>query len=114
MNLGLMFTSKLAAKILKARKDKGLTQDQVSSMMGVSSQTVSNWESARSIPSIDTLFKYAELTSKKMTWFFEYEEEEEEDRVKTLSNYFNSLNQSGQNLLINYAQDLSSLSKYLK
>lgn len=37
---------------LLRRRSKGLTQDQIASALGVSAQTISNWEKARSVPSL--------------------------------------------------------------
>jgi transcriptional regulator with XRE-family HTH domain len=37
---------------LLRRKELGLTQDQIADALGVSGQTVSNWENARSVPTL--------------------------------------------------------------
>lgn len=43
----------VAAKLVKLRHHKGLSQQQVAEMLGVSRQTISNWESAQGAPALD-------------------------------------------------------------
>ena len=50
----------IAENIRAYRKSHNLTQRQLAEKIGVSHQTVSGWESARSMPDIDTLIKISE------------------------------------------------------
>lgn len=47
-------------RVKKVRKSMKLTQVQFSKMLGVSKQTVSNWENDEAVPGIDLLKKIAE------------------------------------------------------
>ncbi len=51
----------LGNRIMKNRKAKGLTQDQLAEQLGVTPQAVSKWENDLSCPDITTLPKLAEL-----------------------------------------------------
>ncbi len=48
VNLRLSFSQ----WFLLRRREKGLTQDDIATALGVSGQTVSNWERSRSIPTL--------------------------------------------------------------
>ncbi len=51
----------LSDKIIKLRKKKGWSQEELADMMGVSRQAVSKWESAQAVPDIDKILKLSEL-----------------------------------------------------
>lgn len=51
----------LGQGIRKARRDKGMTQEQLASALYVSRQTVSSWENDRSEPDYETLMRIMEL-----------------------------------------------------
>ena len=46
---------KLADRILELRKQKGLSQEQLADILGVSRQAVSKWESEQSVPDMDKI-----------------------------------------------------------
>ncbi len=48
-------------KIKKARTDAGLTQEQVAEALGVSRQTLSNWENQKTYPDIVSVVKMSDL-----------------------------------------------------
>lgn len=50
----------LKENIKKYRRIKGYTQQELADVMGVSLQTVSNWESGRFIPNVKNLHLIAE------------------------------------------------------
>lgn len=53
--------STVARHIKKQRIQKGMTQDSLAGQLFVTRQTVSNWETGRSQPDIDTLVRIAEV-----------------------------------------------------
>ena len=50
----------IGSKIKAARIEKKLTQEQVAELLGVSRQTISNWENAKSYPDIISVIKMSE------------------------------------------------------
>ena len=53
----------IGEKLKKARNDNGLTQEQVAAEIGVSRQSVSNWENNRAYPDIVSVIKLSDLYS---------------------------------------------------
>ena len=53
----------IGSKLKKARTEKGFTQEQTADALGVSRQTVSNWENNRSYPDIISVIKMSEIYS---------------------------------------------------
>lgn len=60
----------LVLRLVKARKDAGLTQTEVAQMMGVSQPTVSEFERCLGDdgPRIATIQRYARAVDMKITW----------------------------------------------
>ena len=50
----------IGCKIKEARIEKKLTQEQVAELLGVSRQTISNWENEKSYPDIISVIKMSE------------------------------------------------------
>ena len=50
----------IGSKIKAARLDKKLTQEQVAEILGVSRQTISNWENEKSYPDIISVIKMSD------------------------------------------------------
>ena len=50
----------IGCKIKAARIEKKLTQEQVAELLGVSRQTISNWENEKSYPDIISVIKMSE------------------------------------------------------
>lgn len=48
-------------KLKKARHEKGITQEQAAEFLGVSRQTISNWENNKSYPDIISVIKMSDL-----------------------------------------------------
>ena len=42
----------IGSKLKNARNEKGITQEQAAELLGVSRQTISNWENNKSYPDI--------------------------------------------------------------
>lgn len=69
-----MFT--LGDNIRRARKKMGLTQEEVASVIGVTSQAVSRWESGSGMPDITLLVPLAQTLSISLDSLFGYEPQE--------------------------------------
>ena len=59
-------TQNLGEKIRQARREKGLTQEQLAQALFVSRQTVSNWENGKTEPDYQTLMKLSELLGQEI------------------------------------------------
>lgn len=51
----------LAEKIMKLRKEKGWSQEELAMQLNVSRQSVSKWESSASIPDLDRILKLSQI-----------------------------------------------------
>lgn len=47
----------LGEKIIKIRKDNGISQDDLAALLNVTRQTISNWENSKNYPDIETLIQ---------------------------------------------------------
>ena len=75
----------IGSKIKAARLEKKLTQEQVAEILGVSRQTISNWENEKSYPDIISVIKMSECYDvsldyllkgeQKMKSYYDYLEE---------------------------------------
>ena len=52
---------KIENKLLKLRKEKGLSQEEVADLLNVSRQTISKWETGQSTPDFDKIIPLCEL-----------------------------------------------------
>lgn len=58
-----MNVEKIGKLIMTARKEAGLTQEQLAERIGVSVQAVSKWENGKNLPDIENLVCIAEITN---------------------------------------------------
>jgi transcriptional regulator with XRE-family HTH domain len=61
----------LGERLEKARKDRGLKQEDMAAILGVSPATVSNWENGARMPrqgQIELVHRWAEETDVDETW----------------------------------------------
>lgn len=65
-------------KLEELRKDKGLNQDELASILRVSRQTISSLENGRYNPSLILAFKIASFFNKSIEEIFIYKEEDNE------------------------------------
>lgn len=68
---------------LGARDGKGFTQQELASLLKVTSITLSRWETGNRNPSFEVLKKFANEVEKPMAYFFE-EETQESDSLHAL------------------------------
>jgi putative transcriptional regulator len=61
-------------KVRELRKQKGLTQEQLAEIIGVSRQTINAIEKEKFDPSLPTAFKMAELFEMSIENFFLFDE----------------------------------------
>ncbi len=67
----------LAEKIIKLRKQKGWSQEELALRIGVSRQSVSKWESMSSFPDLDKIIKLSELFGVSTDYLLKDDVEEE-------------------------------------
>ena len=65
----------LGGRVKELRKLRGLSQDQLSEMVGIESKHLSRIEVGRGFPSLDTLEKIAESLHVELKDFFEFSHE---------------------------------------
>ena len=53
----------IGSKLRTARNEKGITQEQAAELLGVSRQTISNWENNKSYPDIISVIKMSDIFS---------------------------------------------------
>ena len=53
----------IGSKLRSARNERGITQEQAAELLGVSRQTISNWENNRSYPDIISVIKMSDFYS---------------------------------------------------
>ena len=74
----------LAEKIIKMRKLKGWSQEDLAMHMSVSRQSVSKWESMASVPDLDKIIKLSEIFGVSTDYLLK-DEIEEDEGIKFLS-----------------------------
>lgn len=94
----------IGKKIKEARARADLTQEQAAEALGVSRQTVSNWENSKSYPDIVSVVKMSDLYSISLDCLLKDKEED-----NTMSNYLDYLEES-----TNVVKSKRNLSKLLQ
>ena len=72
----------IGSKIKAARLDKKLTQEQVAEILGVSRQTISNWENEKSYPDIISVIKMSDCYEVSLDYLLKGEQ-----KMKTYYDY---------------------------
>ena len=72
----------IGSKIKAARLEKKLTQEQVAELLGVSRQTISNWENEKSYPDIISVIKMSECYDVSLDYLLKGEQ-----KMKTYYDY---------------------------
>ena len=78
----------IGMKMKKARINAGLTQEQVAESLGVSRQTISNWENDKTYPDIISVIKISDLYSVSLDHLLKERSE------SSMSNYMEYLEES--------------------
>ena len=98
----------LGDNIRKARKKMGLTQEEVASVIGVTSQAVSRWESGSGMPDISLLVPLAQTLSVSIDSIFGYEQQERSETTYIeLSRKFEDIEKKASSPLEDVERDLS-------
>lgn len=79
-----MEQEKIGKLIASKRKEKGLTQEQLAEMLGVTNKAVSKWENGRSMPDVAILQELCKILGITVTTLLNGEENKEEELVLTL------------------------------
>ena len=56
-----MDKNEFSERLLKLRREKGLSQKELGDLLGVSNKAISKWENGESMPKTETMLKLAEL-----------------------------------------------------
>ena len=67
----------IGSKIKAARLEKKLTQEQVAELLGVSRQTISNWENEKSYPDIISVIKMSDYYEASLDYLLKGEQKNE-------------------------------------
>jgi transcriptional regulator with XRE-family HTH domain len=70
-------TSYLPKNLRAALEERGMTQQMLADLVGVSLRAVQKWVAGGSTPSATTLFRVADVLEKDPAWFFRANEPEE-------------------------------------
>ena len=74
-------------RLKEARKRKGLSQEQLADLVGVTRSTVAKWEIGERSPKGDHLIKLSEILGVSPTYFFEPEEKKELEYLGELDGF---------------------------
>ncbi len=66
----------IGERIRKTRESEGVSQRSLGLALGLSDKAISSYESGRTLPPIETLFKIAKELKKPVSYFMENEEDE--------------------------------------
>lgn len=78
----------LAEKIMKLRKEKGWSQEELAMKLNVSRQSVSKWESSTSIPDLDRILKLSQIFDVSTDFLLKDEMEVDKAQVVTVEDTF--------------------------
>lgn len=97
--------------IKKLREEKNMTQDNLAEKMNVTRQAVSNWETGKTSPDIDTLFKLSQIFDVSME---EIIYGEKQSRVKNVTNVTNQTIKEHGKKGIGFGVALAMIISYVK
>lgn len=131
---------KVEDKIRQARLRKGITQNQIAEKIGISQPTYAQWENGKRRPKMETLKKIADaLEVPVSTLYDDYEfvdpgegltedqkakqKAHDQEQLKVIKKFysrdkllhnFNSVNEEGQQKIVEYSNDIAENPKYKK
>lgn len=111
------------SRIKELRKEKSLSQEKLAKKLGVSRSTVSMWEIEQSEPDIQALIKLSSVFDCSLDYLtgksnIKKELSENRESItadeQKLLDYFRSLNEEGQYILLSQAEALTLSGQYIK
>ena len=78
----------ISTNIKNLRKSKNLTQQQLADCLGVTHQTVSGWESGRSMPNIDMLTVITDKMDTDINYILYGKKADNKELEKQIKKYF--------------------------
>lgn len=103
-------------RLKEARMAKGFKQIELSELIGLSKNAVSNYENGTSNPNVDVLYKIFDVLDVDPNFLFQDEVSIHKTTLntteKTLLTNYRTLNPEGQEKAIAYVEDLTGNSKY--
>ena len=82
----------IANKLLKLRKDKGYSQEQLAAELGISRQAISKWERAEASPDTDNLIELARLYGVSLDDLLLHEPEKSKTKEEYDNGFYNEEN----------------------
>lgn len=108
-----------ADRIKQLRAIRGLTQDELGNLIGVSKQSISGWETRQYSPPLAKIPDIANTLGVNIDWILGVspimlprELEELDDIKRSLDETYYQLNSEGQKKVLSYAVDLQASGKY--
>ena len=73
----------IGSKLKNARKEKGITQEHAAELLDVSRQTISNWETDKSYPDVNSLIRLSEVFHVSIDILIKGDIEKMKEQIKT-------------------------------
>ena len=70
MNIDYEVRDRVKTVLIKCRKEKELSQQQLADLIGSKATTVASWEQGKSLPSIDMLYRLAKYYGKTISQMY--------------------------------------------
>ena len=83
-----MTTINIGTKIRELRKKKGITQDMLASVLSISPQAISKWESGLTYPDMAMMPIIAGYFEVSMDMLFDYDLQEMKNKIKKISHKY--------------------------
>ncbi len=99
----------LAEKIVKLRKEKGWSQEELAMQLNVSRQSVSKWESSASIPDLDRILKLSQIFDVSTDFLLKDEMEVDKAQIVTVEDIFVEESQTIRTISLEEANEYMNL-----
>lgn len=99
-------------RVRNARKDMGMTQEDLAKALGITRPTVTMWESGKSKPRVDMLDRLAGLLGTTPAWLLSGDDGSPSTLEDRLMAAFGRLSDDGKLRVCEYAEDLVDGGRY--